>query len=82
MVNIGTGKPSSVLEVIQAFKDAANINIPYSIVDRRIGDVGICFADPRKAKDLLDWQAQLTLDQMCWSSWNWQSKNPVGYSES
>jgi UDP-glucose 4-epimerase len=72
-INAGTGKGASVLEVITAYERASGRVIPYKLVGRRPGDPGISVADVAKAQDLLDWQAQLSLDEMCRSSWAWVS---------
>jgi len=77
--NLGTGRGYSVLEVIRAFEKASGQKVPYTIVDRRPGDVAICYADPTKAKNELGWVAEKGIDEMCADSWNWQSKNPNGY---
>lgn len=77
--NLGTGKGYSVLDMIHAFERACGRKIPYSIKPRRAGDVAACYADASKAKRELGWQAKLTLDDMCKSLWNWQTKNPKGY---
>jgi UDP-glucose 4-epimerase len=79
-VNLGTGIGYSVLDMVKAFENASEKKVPYEIVDRRLGDVTACYADPVYAKELLDWEAKLDLDDMCRDSWNWQSKNPNGYS--
>ena len=77
--NLGTGKGSSVLDVITAFEKANDINIPYTIVDRRPGDAAVCYADPSKANKELNWAANRDLQIMCRDAWNWQTKNPKGY---
>ncbi len=78
-VNLGTGRGSSVLEVVQAFEQASGQSIPYQIVPRRLGDVAQCYADPALARTLLGWSAQRTLADMCADAWRWQSGNPKGY---
>ena len=78
-VNLGTGTGYSVLDMIHAFSRACGKEIPYEIVARRPGDAPECYADPSYAKTLLGWQATHTLDDMCASSWKWQSMNPNGY---
>ena len=78
-VNLGTGQGYSVLEMIQAFERASQKNIPYKIVARRAGDVAACFADPNLAKQLLGWQAEKNLLDMCEDVWPWQQQNPQGY---
>ncbi|HIE57242.1 MAG TPA: NAD-dependent epimerase/dehydratase family protein, partial [Anaerolineales bacterium] len=77
--NLGTGRPYSVLEVIQTFEKATGKEIPYEIVDRRPGDLPVSFADPTKANRDLHWQATRTLNEMCADAWRWQSQNPNGY---
>ncbi|MCD8566240.1 MAG: UDP-glucose 4-epimerase GalE [Burkholderiaceae bacterium] len=78
-VNLGTGQPYSVLQMIQAFASASGKPVPYEIVDRRAGDVAVCYADPTLAKKLLGWQAKLGIDAMCSDTWRWQQMNPDGY---
>lgn len=77
--NIGTGKPVSVLQVIEAFKAASGVDIPYKIVDRRPGDVAAYYADPSLAQQELNWTATHTIEDACASTWKWQSNNPDGY---
>ena len=77
--NLGTGRGSSVLQLVAAFERATGVPIPYVIAPRREGDVPECWADPGKADRLLGWRAELGLDEMCRDSWNWQQKNPNGY---
>ena len=79
--NLGTGRGYSVLEVIAAFGRACGKELPYRIVPRREGDIAECYADPSKAERELGWKAQLGLDEMCASVWNWQRKNPDGYGK-
>lgn len=79
--NLGTGKGYSVLDLVKAFKKASGVDIPYKIVDRRAGDIAMCYADPTKAETELGWVAKYDVDKMCKDSWNWQSKNPNGYKE-
>ena len=69
-----------MLDVVHAFENANDIDIPYEIVDRRPGDIAVGYADPTKAKDLLGWEAEHSLEDMCRTSWNWQSNNPNGYN--
>jgi len=78
-INLGTGNGQSVLELVKAFEQENKINIPYDIVDRRPGDVAACYANADKAKELLNWQAELNANQMVKDSWHWQSCNPNGY---
>jgi UDP-glucose 4-epimerase len=79
IVNLGTGKGYSVLDMVKSFEKVNNIEIPYKIVQRRAGDIATCYADPSLAKELLGWEAKRDLEQMCKDTWNWQSKNPNGY---
>lgn len=78
--NLGTGKGTSVLELIKAFEKASQKTIPYQIIDRRPGDIGTCYASANRAKQELHWQAEKTIDQACQDSWRWQSNNPGGYN--
>ena len=78
--NLATGRGTSVLELIHAFETACGKQIPYEIVERRPGDVASSYADPTLAKQALGWTAQYTIDDICASSWKWQSQNPNGYS--
>jgi UDP-glucose 4-epimerase len=79
VANLGSGKGSSVLQVLTAFEKAAGKNIPYVFKDRRAGDVAEFYADPALANQLLDWKTTKTLDIMCADHWHWQQKNPQGY---
>jgi len=78
-INLGTGKGTSVLELVAAFAKTTGKDIPYTIVDRRPGDIASCFASCEKAQDLLSWQAHLDIEQMCSDAWRWQKGNPQGY---
>ncbi|MCX7829040.1 MAG: UDP-glucose 4-epimerase GalE [Thermanaerothrix sp.] len=78
--NLGTGRGYSVLEVVRAFEAATGVSIPHRIVDRRPGDVPVCYADPSKALRELGWKAEMDINDMCRDSWNWQSRNPMGYA--
>ena len=77
--NLGTGKGSSVLEVISAFEEATGQNISYEFAPRRAGDVTEAWADPSYAHEILGWQTTRGLQEMLADAWNWQSKNPQGY---
>jgi len=79
IVNLGTGNGYSVLDMIKAFEKASGKTVPYQIVDRRAGDISICYADPTYAAEKLNWKAELDLDEMCKDTWRWQSQNPDGY---
>ena len=78
-VNLGTGRPYSVLEMVSAFERASGQPVPYEVVQRRSGDAAVCFADAQKARRILGWQADLGIDRMCEDAWRWQQKNPDGY---
>ena len=77
--NLGTGKGCSVLDVLHAYEKACGHNLPYVIDPRRPGDVAACWADPARAREELGWEAKLGIEEMCASSWKWQSGNPNGY---
>lgn len=79
-VNLGTGQGYSVLEVVAAFERASGKKIPYRIQPRRPGDIAACYADPKWARQVLNWQAEFDLDAMCRDAWRWQSQNPLGYA--
>ena len=74
-INLGTGTGYSVLEIVESYKKENNIDVPYKIVGRRDGDIGACYADPTKARELLNWEAELTLDDMVKSAYNYVIKN-------
>jgi UDP-glucose 4-epimerase len=78
--NLGTGKGSSVKEVVAAFEQACGKQLAVEVVGRRPGDIAECYADVSKAQRELGWTAQYDLQQMCQDSWNWQSKNPDGFT--
>jgi UDP-glucose 4-epimerase len=79
-VNLGTGRGSSVLDVVKAFEQASGKSIPYDMQPRRPGDLDACFAATNcAAKYLAGWQATRNLDAMCRDHWRWQSQNPNGY---
>ena len=79
--NLGTGNGYSVLDVIHAFEKACGHEIPYQIKPRREGDIATCYSKCDLAKEELGWQAQYNLDDMCASSWKWQTMNPNGYND-
>ncbi len=79
--NLGTGVGYSVLDMVKAFEKANGVAVPYQIVDRRPGDLATCYADPAKSAEKLGWKAEKNLEDMCRDSWNWQSRNPMGYGE-
>ena len=77
--NLGTGTPYSVLEIVNTFQKVNETPVPYKIGGRREGDLQDSWADATKARDMLGWVAEHSLEDMCRDSWNWQSKNPSGY---
>ena len=77
--NLGTGVGYSVLDVLHAYERACGKALPYVIDPRRPGDVAECYADPKRAREELGWEARYGIDEMCASSWRWQSMNPNGY---
>lgn len=77
-INLGTGVGYSVLDIVKAYEKACGHPIPYEIVERRAGDIAECYANPEKAKRLLGWTAQYSIDQMCIDSWNFTKQNPNG----
>lgn len=70
--NLGTGKGSSVLDVVRAYSKACGKDLPYEIKPRRAGDIACCYADTAKAERELGWKAERDLDDMCRTSWIWQ----------
>ena len=81
IINLGTGVGYSVLDIVHAFERVNGVQVPYQIVGRRPGDIDACFANPAKAKALLGWKAEKTLEDMCRDSWRYQLINPNGYDE-
>lgn len=77
-VNLGTGKGTSVLEVVHAFEEASGRKVNYKIAPRRAGDIAICYANTDKAKEIFGWEAKADIAQMCRDSWNFTVKNPDG----
>lgn len=78
--NLGTGQGYSVLDMVKAFAEVNAVDVPYQLVERRPGDVAICYANPSKAAELLGWRAERGLVEMVRDSWNWQRQNPQGYN--
>ncbi|CAA6672986.1 unnamed protein product [Spirodela intermedia] len=77
--NLGTGKGTSVLEMVEAFEKASGKKIPLVFAGRRPGDAGIVYASTEKADKELNWKAKYGIDEMCRDQWNWASSNPWGY---
>ncbi|GAB4465262.1 MAG: UDP-glucose 4-epimerase GalE [Burkholderiaceae bacterium] len=78
-INLGTGRGTSVLELVQAFEQATGRRVPYAIAPRRPGDIAACWADPSRAHELLGWRAERSIAQACADGWRWQQGNPDGY---
>jgi UDP-glucose 4-epimerase len=78
-INLGTGKGTSVLQLIAAFEQASGQRIAHEIVARRPGDIAAFWADASRARRVLGWNAQHSLAQACASGWHWQQRNPDGY---
>ena len=68
--NLGTGKKTSVIELIKVFERINNLQINYEIVGRREGDVEVCYADPTQAEKKLNWKAKKTIEEMCKDAWD------------
>jgi UDP-glucose 4-epimerase len=81
-VNLGTGRGTSVLELVETFARVNNIAVPFVLAPRREGDITACYANPAKANTLLGWQARYNVEDMCRDAWRWQSLNPEGYGQS
>lgn len=79
IVNLGMGIGYSVLDMVKAFEKVSGKKVSYKIVDRRAGDIATCYSDPSFAKEVLDWKAKKSIDDMCVDSWKWQRDNPNGY---
>ncbi len=80
IANLGTGQGYSVLDMVNAFVAASGQEVPYQVVERRAGDIASCYADPQQALNLLGWQAEKSLLEMCHDTWHWQQQNPRGYT--
>jgi UDP-glucose 4-epimerase len=78
-INLGTGRGTSVLEMVKAFERASGKPIPYVLGPRRDGDIAECYADATLAKKLLGWRAELSIERACADGWRWQQRNPDGY---
>ena len=80
-VNLGTGKPVTVLQMVQTFEQASGKPIAYTIAPRRAGDVASVYANPEWARQLLGFETEYSIAEMCRDAWVWQSRNPNGYDE-
>jgi UDP-glucose 4-epimerase len=79
IINLGTGRGYTVMEMLRAFEEASGKKIPYRITKRRPGDIAACYADTELAQKLLGWKARRSLADMCADAWRWQLRNPEGY---
>ncbi|MBQ7283495.1 MAG: UDP-glucose 4-epimerase GalE [Oscillospiraceae bacterium] len=79
--NLGTGTGYSVLDMVKSFEEANGVAVPYVIKDRRPGDIATCYADAKKAKEELGWEAENGIVEMCRDSWRWKSNNPNGFED-
>tara|TARA_B100000579_G_scaffold421337_1_gene422006 strand:+ start:2969 stop:4018 length:1050 start_codon:yes stop_codon:yes gene_type:complete len=79
-LNIGTGKGTSVLELVRTFEKINNCEIPYRYTDRRNGDLASVVADNKLALSFLEWQPKRSIEDMCRDGWNWQKNNPKGFN--
>jgi UDP-glucose 4-epimerase len=79
-VNLGTGTGYSVLDMVRAFEQASGKPVPYRVGPRRSGDIASCYAEPKRALELLGWRAERGLEAMCADAWRWQRGNPTGYA--
>jgi UDP-glucose 4-epimerase len=79
--NLGTGRGYSVLEMLRAFSEVCNKEIPFVLKERRPGDIATCYADATLAKEELYWTAEKSLKDMCEDAWRWQKNNPIGYQQ-
>jgi UDP-glucose 4-epimerase len=77
--NLGTGKGTSVLEMVDAFEKASGKKIPLEFAGRRAGDAEVVYASTDKAERELNWKAKYGIEDMCRDQWNWASKNPYGF---
>lgn len=77
--NLGSGRGTSVLELLHAFEKAVGRELPYEVVARRPGDVATSYADPSRANEELGWRTTRTVEDMCVDTWRWQSQNPHGF---
>jgi UDP-glucose 4-epimerase len=78
-INVGTGKGTSVLELINTFQNTNNIKLQYTYTNRRDGDLENVYCNANKATELLKWKSEKTIEDICKDAWNWQKNNPNGY---
>jgi len=79
VINLGTGKGVSVLELVAAFEEASGVSIPKKKAPRRAGDIAVCYASTDRAEKDLGWKTLKTLKEACADTWRWQKNNPNGY---
>ncbi|MFB7796735.1 UDP-glucose 4-epimerase GalE [Isoptericola sp. NPDC056134] len=77
--NLGSGRPTSVLELVRAFETATGRTVPYRVAARREGDVAVSYADPARAEAELGWSATRGIEDICLDLWRWHQRNPTGY---
>ena len=77
--NLGTGNPTSVLELVKTFENSNNVTIPFVYTERRQGDLDICFCDPDYTYRVLNWKTEKTIEDMCRDAWYFQKLNPTGF---
>lgn len=76
--NLGTGNGYSVLELVEAFEKVNGVKVNKKIAPRRPGDIAECYADPKKAKEILGWEAEFGVERMCEDAWRFMKENPNG----
>ncbi len=81
IINLGTGKPYSVTEIVETFERVNNVRVKHVYGPRRAGDLADLYANADKALAVLGWKTEKTLEDMCRDSWNWQKNNPDGYPD-
>lgn len=79
--NLGSGQGTSVLDLVNTFVKVTGVAVPYKMAPRRAGDLASFYANADKALAELNWKTEKSIEDMCRDTWNWQSKNPNGYSE-
>ena len=80
-INLGTGKGTSIIQLIKIFEKENNLKIPYIFSERRRGDIPIIVANNKKAIEILNWIPKFNLNDMCKDGWKWKRKNPKGYKD-
>lgn len=81
VINLGTGNGYSVVDMVRAFEISSGCEVPYKVVARRAGDVAACYADPKKASLLLNWNASRSLEDMCASTWRFKNADGLGVTQ-